>query len=323
MDVTKESEWFGCFSRRVVVVVWTTSDCSCEMDDKKGIMKTELEKIGNNIRCLRIAYGETQEDLGEAIGVEKSTISNYENGIREPTKEKLSAIATHYMVSVEELLTFDYSGIGRFNINPRVFWENIDQIFPIAFSEKASKNKYFKRAHFIHCEVFEQFKNEYYNNIDKLIDCLNEYLEAYEFEEAKCESAANFIGIWYLFIFSIKNTPAFLENKPAAILQAAKNNKNFKNMIEEPDPDLKRDAKEMLDDLMVPETEELISELLTSMKQSKLWYPLADYYLAMRYVWNLVDNGLEFEINNRIGIEMLDSFAMVENPYARYLLSLK
>ena len=30
------------------------------------------EKLGNNIRCLRMAYGETQEQLGDAIGVEKN-----------------------------------------------------------------------------------------------------------------------------------------------------------------------------------------------------------------------------------------------------------
>ena len=41
---------------------------------------TDLDKLGNNIRCLRIAYGETQEDLGWAIGVEKNTISYYEKG---------------------------------------------------------------------------------------------------------------------------------------------------------------------------------------------------------------------------------------------------
>lgn len=32
---------------------------------------SDLKKLGANIRSLRIAYGETQEQLGEAIFVEK------------------------------------------------------------------------------------------------------------------------------------------------------------------------------------------------------------------------------------------------------------
>ena len=48
---------------------------------------SDLKKMGANIRCLRMAYGETQEQLGEAIFVEKNTVSYYETGKREPNKE--------------------------------------------------------------------------------------------------------------------------------------------------------------------------------------------------------------------------------------------
>lgn len=68
------------------------------------------EKLGNNIRCLRMAYGETQEQLGDAIGVEKNTVSSYEKGRTEPNKEILSLISSHYMISVEELLSYDFRG---------------------------------------------------------------------------------------------------------------------------------------------------------------------------------------------------------------------
>lgn len=63
----------------------------------------------------------TQEELGWAIGVEKNTISYYENGKRDPSKDKLSAIAVHYMVSIEELLTSEDSGGGVLTINPHMF----------------------------------------------------------------------------------------------------------------------------------------------------------------------------------------------------------
>ena len=72
-------------------------------------------KLGNNIRGLRKAYGETQEELGFALGVEKNTISSYETGRTEPGKEMLSMIASHYFVSVEELLLTDLSSMKKIN----------------------------------------------------------------------------------------------------------------------------------------------------------------------------------------------------------------
>ncbi len=284
---------------------------------------TDLDKLGNNIRCLRIAYGETQEDLGWAIGVEKNTISYYEKGKREPDKEKLSAIAVHYMVSVEELLTSDFSNVGRVSVNSHLFWEHIEEILPVTYSEKASKNKHFRKAYSIHRSMFEQFKKENLDSIDEIDVCLKEYLDAYECEDSKCEAAANFVGLWLLFTMAIKVPPNLMKNKPAALMQLAKSDSKIGQMVEDTDPDFEKEAKEILADLMDSEMEELISELLTTVKQSEKWYPVADYFLALRYIFNLVSNNLEFEINRRIGAEMLNSFVMVENPYAKHYLSLQ
>ena len=89
---------------------------------------SEEIRLGKNIRCLRKAYGETQEQLGEVIGVEKNTISYYENGKREPDKETLTAIASHFMISVEELMFCDLSENDKVNFDYKIFWENIDSM---------------------------------------------------------------------------------------------------------------------------------------------------------------------------------------------------
>jgi len=82
-------------------------------DLQAGKHMDRAQRLGKNIRCIRVAYGESQEKLGEAIGVEKNTVSYYENGKREPNKDILRAIAVHYMVSVEELLTGDFSSLEK------------------------------------------------------------------------------------------------------------------------------------------------------------------------------------------------------------------
>lgn len=56
----------------------------------------DLKRLGANIRSLRKAYGETQEQLAEAIFVEKNTISNYENGKREPPRSDIDCYSRSF-----------------------------------------------------------------------------------------------------------------------------------------------------------------------------------------------------------------------------------
>lgn len=59
--------------------------------------------IGTKLRYLRKQDNVTQQQLADAIGVAKSTISMYENGQREPDFETLEALADYFNV---EMRTF-------------------------------------------------------------------------------------------------------------------------------------------------------------------------------------------------------------------------
>lgn len=68
-------------------------------------MSRLVNNIGNNIRCLRRAYGETQSELSSVLGLESpNTISNYERGDAEITfeiKDKNYSTIAEPKVSVE------------------------------------------------------------------------------------------------------------------------------------------------------------------------------------------------------------------------------
>ena len=86
----------------------------------------DSNRLGNNIRALRIFYGESQKNLATHLFVNRNTISHYENGKRTPNDKTILAIAKHYMVSVDELLHCDYTGLKRIRYDDNKIWQNID-----------------------------------------------------------------------------------------------------------------------------------------------------------------------------------------------------
>ena len=64
----------------------------------------DSKRIGANLKRIRIAHGETQQQLGEIIGYGATTISNYENGYRLPDLETFVKIALHYQAELKDFL---------------------------------------------------------------------------------------------------------------------------------------------------------------------------------------------------------------------------
>ena len=280
---------------------------------------SDLMRLGANIRSLRKAYGETQERLGAALNVEKNTISYYENGNREPNKDMLAALAKHFMVSVEELMYCDLSGIGIITVDNNAFWENIDIVLPIVLSEEAIENLYFKRAYRLHRIFYDELRKINMDGIEHIDVCLDEYLEAYEDEKIKPEAAANLLAIWNLMLMMSKTVPLVMKNRPAALMQLATKDQRVRQMIDNLDSNFEKDAQKITITLNNPEMTEFMDGLKTTIKHSK-YSDLADYYIALQYIWNIVDNETGWDFNRRVGVEMLNSFVSVGNIYAARFL---
>lgn len=67
----------------------------------RGVIMT----LGEKIRKLRAEKGITQKQLAEAIGVGRTTITQYENNSIEPSLAVLKAIANYFNVPIDYLLS--------------------------------------------------------------------------------------------------------------------------------------------------------------------------------------------------------------------------
>ena len=69
--------------------------------------------VGEKIRARRIELGMTMDDLGRAIGVQRSAVNKYEKGMVELTASKIAALARALDVPVFYLLDDDPEDIDQ------------------------------------------------------------------------------------------------------------------------------------------------------------------------------------------------------------------
>ncbi len=63
-----------------------------------------MSRFSDMLLFLRKRQGLTQEELGNALGVAKSTISMYEQGSRKPSFEMLEVIADYFNINMDTLV---------------------------------------------------------------------------------------------------------------------------------------------------------------------------------------------------------------------------
>ncbi len=69
--------------------------------------------FSSNIRLLRKRRNRTQDDVATALGMKRSTLSGYENGIAEPGLEALLAFSRYFRVAIDTLVAVDLSALSE------------------------------------------------------------------------------------------------------------------------------------------------------------------------------------------------------------------
>jgi len=64
-----------------------------------------------NLKLLRKRRGKTQDDLAFSLGMKRSTLSGYENGVSEPDLEMLMKFSAYFHIAVDTFLKVDLSGL--------------------------------------------------------------------------------------------------------------------------------------------------------------------------------------------------------------------
>lgn len=66
-------------------------------------MKEDAKKLGENLKKIRIRKNVTQVEIAKILGVDRSFVSNIENGKNNPTLSTIANLAKALKVPVDEL----------------------------------------------------------------------------------------------------------------------------------------------------------------------------------------------------------------------------
>ena len=276
-------------------------------------------QLGKNIRHLREINGETLEDLGSKVFLSKTTISGYESGRRKPDFEKLVVIAKHFGRIVDELLHTDLTEIQASDINDKSVADIIEiyrKIFPLFSSEETMRNNRFRSAYHLCEKVLEAFTKGEILNGHIIVDILDCFLHAIDETEAP-EAVANLmwaIFLWWSQINDIQKILA-LQNK----LQS--NRIDMKGCIQEYQETQRSTEVSEKKQAFLQDFKEMITEVIKSLKSDTEWAELGDYYLALTFLFDMVDTELSTEFNIAIGNQILVAYAELGNPYAIQFLA--
>ncbi|HEY5586019.1 MAG TPA: helix-turn-helix transcriptional regulator [Ruminiclostridium sp.] len=275
-------------------------------------MANDDNQLGKNIQHLRELYGETLDELGEVIHFARSTVKGYENGSRKPDPHTLNKIAKHYGKTVDELLYMDLTELIATKMEVDSIKDILDlfqKILPLYSSEDAMRNSKFRNGYKFCHQIMDGFAKGETLRGTMITDAFQAFIEA--FDELECpEAAANLmwtIFVWWTQIFDVKQMMSlqseFLSNKLDI--------KDYLKIKENESDDLKEKKHGFVSDF-----DEIITEILKKLKSDSKWSDIADYYIALKYVFTMVDSELSPEMNSAVGMQMMLTFAKIGNPHA-------
>ena len=284
----------------------------------------ENNLFGKNIRALRNQFKESQQELADILNVVKTTISNYENGKRDPDWNMLNNIANHYLVSVDDIVN---KRLYNIRLDDSVFDMETQstiflKFFPIVSSKKAENNIHFVRALKKHNDIYSRAEKQDMSELIDVIDCIDGYLQAMDDDDSSVDACSNILGIYCLLYYMFVSAPQFINENSAALVRMKKENIRFKKDLTELsyDQSFFEDLAETKKLLNNKESLKLVTAALKILKKSER-ADLADYYIALRYIFGMVNENNN-QLNREIGFCLMETFSEIGNVYAKLFMDI-
>jgi transcriptional regulator with XRE-family HTH domain len=273
-------------------------------------------RIGTNIKLLRKSWGQTQKELGRALGVESNTISMYESGARTPDATVLNSIAAYYGIPLDSLIHEDLSHMPlRTSL---ITWDDIvtllEKVLPAIPLNKDDADPHFLKGY----ERIQRIQNSMKQPgglifRGTILDAFDDFGKSLS-EYSTIESVANILWLLFLLYMLLPDEHAIKAGE--AIMNGQGNKKDFskKYILKGSNPISQENLKRKQD--YAADQHDGIIEFIKTLKETPEYSALGDYYLALQYILGMVVNENTADLNQQIGMEMMNTYLELGNPYA-------
>lgn len=275
------------------------------MDDK--ILK-------KNIKFLMSMRGMTQKEMAEILHYEGAhSISQWLNERTIPD-EVVEKIANYFEFSTLMLKYVDLEENIHFN-NDSYYEEYFKILFPYEENEKALKNENFKKAFYIHMNYFDyNFPDTKEKAYEKALECYKLYKASYD--DGIVEGLINMLSISSLYKMILKSFNFEVEidkvNLDEDLDEMNENDKRklFKQLSPYNNQDRRQEIKKFL---ITSSTE--IYNILYKLKEKEKRVDIADFYIAVLHLNNLLFSGFEESENMQFGLMYFNILDKMKNKY--------
>lgn len=261
------------------------------------------EEIGKNIKALREVYGETQEEMGDVLFLDKNTISKYELGsIKKFDTDILDSIASHFNIPFDVLVNKDMSDVNLSILvekNPRTV-KFLQIIFPILEPEEKVNNENFYLALKAHKYMmsFEFSEEDFERTVNDI--CVG-YNESHE------DSLYALLNYVSMIIYWMSRVKIFIQLESFSKVKSQKLNVYKKiNMLSEREKNINfKEITDLIDEVF---------NMFNVLREKKFESEAVEYFNALLYVFDLIDN--DSDNNVIVGYEMMANLKRLKNPYS-------
>ena len=287
------------------------------MAEKQIDSNDSYSLLSKNIKALREQFGESQEELALILDLKsKSTICQYENGTRIPNLIVAGRIAEHYRISCDDLIHRDFSNA--------VFYENeeycakdhysdLTKMFPLATPDESSADSFFINGFKAH-QLF-------YNRINEHQSISGLHFDSIMNNYTKSENKIVVINILALYML----LKVILDKQDYNINTDA--NYNTQQILRErylydpySDYVFDMDKEETFSN---EEINPILTELLEFAHELVEYRDLYEYYISLKFIFNITDNDIGREACARVGEIIMRELANTGNTYASQFFNIK
>ena len=271
--------------------------------------------IVKNLKFLRKRYQVKQQELAEKLGINQSTLSDYETGRRPIPEDLIQNIAYIFRVTEFELKNEDLSQTEDMAIPDKDTVAKVFKaMFPHVEKSEVDEDDFFVKGYKMTQSIQEKIQEGSAVGAEEIKECLVSYRVSWETHNNHA-SIANYIAIILLLCATYREEDIQLFN--AIYGDKELSYLDVKNAVVRAKPDgkkLKNISQQRREFVAVHE--DLVLSFIKQLKATQVYAELADYYMVCMYYVGFVENDFDEESNQRIFADLLLRLYQIENHYA-------